>query len=138
MKFLYSDEPIIACSTGNRAHAAMAVLRISGFKDLTTYSQFFSLKIDQVIPRKVYFTKLLDEGETLDEICLTYFKSPKSYNGENILELSVHGNTLNVERIIFIFKEVPVVATLLLVNLPIGPPRIKNSHSRKLKVSIFS
>jgi tRNA modification GTPase len=103
MKFLYSDEPIIACSTGNQAHAAMAVLRISGFKDLTTYSQFFSLKIDQVIPRKVYFTKLLDEGETLDEICLTYFKSPKSYNGENILELSVHGNTLNVERIISLF-----------------------------------
>ena len=103
MKFLYSDEPIIACSTGNQAHAAMAVLRISGFQDLSAYSHFFSLKLDKVIPRKVYFTKLIHKGETLDEICLTFFEGPKSYNGENILELSVHGNTLNVERIISLF-----------------------------------
>jgi tRNA modification GTPase len=103
MKFLYSDEPIIACSTGNQAHAAMAVLRISGFSELKQYSSFFTLNLAQVKPRKVYFTRLLDGDEIVDEICLTYFAAPKSYNGENILELSVHGNTLNIERILDLF-----------------------------------
>ena len=45
------------------------------------------------------------EGEKQDEVNLTYFKGPKSYNGENILELSVHGNILNIETIIKGFIE---------------------------------
>lgn len=105
MNFLYSDEPIIACSTGNQSHAAMAVLRISGFKDLSTFSAFFSLDFTKISPRKVYYTTLHHEGIHFDDICLTWFQGPKSYNGENILELSVHGNTLNVERIMKLFVD---------------------------------
>jgi tRNA modification GTPase len=40
----------------------------------------------------------------IDEIVLTYFKGPNSYNGEDILELAVHGNPINVRRIIELFK----------------------------------
>lgn len=103
MKFLYSDEPIIACSTGTHAHAAMAVIRISGFKDLSQFKPFFGLNLGPIEPRRVYYTNLVLQGQKIDDICLTYFKGPKSYNGENTLELSVHGNTLNVERIIDLF-----------------------------------
>ena len=102
MKFLYSDEPIIACSTCNHANAALAVLRISGFKHLDTFLPFFSHS-GPIEPRRVYYTKLLSGDEVLDDICLTYFEGPKSYNGENILELSIHGNTLNIERILKFF-----------------------------------
>jgi tRNA modification GTPase len=102
MKFLYSDEPIIACSTCNHANAALAVLRISGFKDLAAFSPFFSHS-GPIEPRRVYYTKLRSGDEVFDDICLTYFEGPKSYNGENILELSIHGNTLNTERILKFF-----------------------------------
>ncbi|MBA2404595.1 MAG: 50S ribosome-binding GTPase [Bdellovibrionales bacterium] len=102
MKFLYSDEPIIACSTCNHANAALAVLRISGFKDLAAFSPFFTHS-GPIEPRRVYYTKLRSGDEILDDICLTYFEGPKSYNGENILELSIHGNTLNTERILKFF-----------------------------------
>ncbi len=103
MNFLSSDEPIIACSTCHHAHAAMAVIRISGFKELSVFSEFFSLKLSSIEPRKVYYTVLKDSERAIDDICLTFFEGPKSYNGENILELSVHGNTLNVERIMQLF-----------------------------------
>jgi tRNA modification GTPase len=46
---------------------------------------------------------LVLQGQTIDDLCLTYFEGPCSYNGENILELSVHGNILNVERILDLF-----------------------------------
>ena len=102
MKFLYSDEPIIACSTCNHANAALAVLRISGFKDLASFSPYFSLT-GPIEPRRVYFTKLASPDGFLDDVCLTYFEGPKSYNGENILELTIHGNILNTERILAFF-----------------------------------
>ncbi len=102
MKFLYSDEPIIACSTCNHANAALSVLRISGFSDLAPFLPFFTLT-GPIEPRRVYYTKLKSGDEFLDDICLTYFAAPKSYNGENILELSLHGNTLNTERILNFF-----------------------------------
>ena len=104
MKFLYSDEPIIACSTCNHANAALAVLRISGFKHLSDFLPFFS-HAGPIEPRRVYYTKLRSQDVVLDDLCLTYFEAPKSYNGENILELSIHGNTLNTERILKFFIE---------------------------------
>lgn len=103
MKFLYSDDPIIACSTSTHSNAAIAVIRISGFKSLLQFSSFFTREIGPIEPRKVYFTRLVLQGQSFDDICLTYFQAPHSYNGENILELSVHGNTLNVERILELF-----------------------------------
>lgn len=104
MKFLYSDDPIIACSTSTNGNAAMSVIRISGFKSLDTFQHFFTAKfLYKVQSRHVYFTKLVLQDQFVDDICLVYFQGPKSYNGENILELSVHGNTLNVERIIEMF-----------------------------------
>lgn len=104
MKFLYSDEPIIACSTSSHAHAALAVIRISGFKSLSQFKDFFKKDLSGPIePRKVYYTKLVLQGQIIDDLCFTWFAAPHSYNGENILELSVHGNTLNIERILDLF-----------------------------------
>jgi tRNA modification GTPase len=102
MKFLYSDEPIIACSTCSHANAALSVIRISGFNDLGAFLPFFSLS-GPIEPRQVYYTKLQLHNEFIDDICLTYFAGPKSFNGENILELSIHGNTLNTERVLNLF-----------------------------------
>lgn len=103
MEFLYSDEPIIACSTSQQGNAAMAVIRISGFSSIQALKSFFSLDLSRINPRQVYYTKLLSGDQTLDDVCMTYFEGPRSYNGENILEISAHGNTLNVERIIDLF-----------------------------------
>jgi tRNA modification GTPase len=112
MKFLYSDDPIIACSTSSHANAAMAVIRISGFQLLDQFQSFFKKDLrtasqgGPIEPRKVYYLSLYHpvlQGQVLDDICLTYFEGPRSYNGENVLELSVHGNTLNIERIMELF-----------------------------------
>jgi tRNA modification GTPase len=102
MKFLYSEDPIIACATGQQTGAAIALIRISGFPNLDALLPFFTLS-GPIEPRKVYFTRLVLQGQVLDELCLTYFEAPRSYNGENILELSVHGNSLNVDRILDLF-----------------------------------
>ena len=103
MDFLYNEDPIIACSSGNIANCAIAVIRLSGFKDAKVFQPFLSLDINKLEPRKAHFCKLLDGDNVIDEVVAVFFKAPKSYNGENILELSVHGNVLNVDRIINLF-----------------------------------
>jgi tRNA modification GTPase len=102
MKFLYSDEPIIACSTCSHTNSALAVIRISGFNSLSVFESCFTHS-GPIEPRRVYYTQLHNDGISIDDICLTYFQAPKSFNGENILELSVHGNTLNIERVLQFF-----------------------------------
>lgn len=96
---------IIACSTGMETNSAIGVIRISGFTDLNDFQDSFSVNLGPIEPKKAYFCKIIDNSVVLDSIVLTYFKGPQSYNGENILELSVHGNILNIERIINLFTE---------------------------------
>ncbi len=104
MNLLFSDGPIIACSTNANANSAIAVIRLSGFDSLEPYQPYFSTDFKKLKPRMATLSDLSDGMTKLDSVVLTYFKGPKSYNGENILELAVHGNRLNVERILTLFE----------------------------------
>ena len=105
MNYLYTDDPIIACSTGGQSNTAIAVIRLSGFESLIDLNDYFDIDLEKIKTRYAYFCKIVDSDEVVDEIVLTYFKGPNSYNGENILELSVHGNIFNIERVINLFTE---------------------------------
>ena len=105
MFFENTDDPIIACSTGGFKNTAIAIIRISGSDILNITSNFFSLKIDKIKVRYAHYCKIIHKDKIYDDIILTYFKGPNSYNGEDILELSVHGNILNINRIIDLFTD---------------------------------
>lgn len=100
---IYSDGPIIACSTGRSSNTAIGLIRISGFKDIKIFDQSFSVDLTTIVPRSTVLCDLYDNSKVLDNIVLVYYKGPSSYNGENILELSVHGNQINIENIINLF-----------------------------------
>ncbi len=104
MNLLSADErPIIACSTGLSSNSAIAIIRISGFDSLASVDKFFSIKSDKIKPRFAHYCSILDGEEKVDDIVLLYFKAPHSYNGENILELNVHGNLINIQKIMDLF-----------------------------------
>tara|TARA_Y100000590_G_scaffold297103_1_gene334825 strand:- start:40154 stop:41473 length:1320 start_codon:yes stop_codon:yes gene_type:complete len=44
-----------------------------------------------------------DDGVVIDKCVITYFKSPNSYTGEDVIEVSCHGNPLIVDSIITSF-----------------------------------
>lgn len=101
MNFLDSEDLIIACSTSNTSNAAISVIRLSGFANLDFLNDCFTTKVKK--PRFAYYGSLVNGYKKLDDIVLTFFEGPNSYNGENILELGVHGNILNVKNIISYF-----------------------------------
>ena len=103
MDFLDSNDCIIACSSGGDINSAIAIIRISGFKSLDIFQDVFSINVQKIKKRYAHFCKIIDNNSVIDEIVLTYFEGPNSFNGENILELSVHGNTINIQSIINLF-----------------------------------
>ena len=100
---VFDDLPIIACSTGLSQNAAIGVIRISGFKDILELQPFFNTKLENLEPNYVKYCKLQYDGKFYDDVVITFFKGPNSYNAENILEISVHGNILNIKRILNLF-----------------------------------
>ncbi len=103
MEFLTSNDLIIACATGEDANSALGIIRLSGSKCLEKVANCLSINIDTVKPRIVYLSDILDGVEILDNIVLTYYASPASYTGEDLLEFSVHGNRRNIQKILDLF-----------------------------------
>jgi tRNA modification GTPase len=104
MDFLTSTDPIIACSSGALANTAISIVRISGLNSFESINDLFSIDLLTIKPRYAYYCDLKEGDKLIDQIVLTWFKAPSSFNGENIIELGVHGNILNIERIINIFN----------------------------------
>ena len=91
-------ETIFAVSTGT-IKAALAVIRISGQDSYDCVK-----KISSNMPKKnnfACFNKIFsNDGLIIDQTITTYFKSPKSFTGEDMVEISVHGSGAVVKKII--------------------------------------
>ena len=86
---LYSAENIVALATPPGL-GALAIVRLSGSNLYSTY-RGFSHK--NPIDRRASFSKIYHpiSKRLLDEAVITYFKSPNSFTGEDVIEISCHG-----------------------------------------------
>jgi tRNA modification GTPase len=101
MKRFDSEDTIIALSTPP-GRGAIAVVRMSGSDSLTLLNQLFSRKIEEKDHRRAVTGEIwtADRGQILDECVVTYFRGPQSYTGQNLIEISCHGNPVIIEQII--------------------------------------
>lgn len=105
MNFYTDDKPIIACSTGTQSNTAIAVIRLSGFKNLLDLQKFFSFSLSKTENRKAHLSNIIFNSKVYDNVLMLFFPEGQSYTGENVLELSVHGNQLNIQRILDLFMK---------------------------------
>ena len=90
------EQAIVACSTP-QGRGAISVVRISGKEVKSIIYGLFSLKFDHGTS-KVAETSL---SEGFNEKCLiSCFEGPASYTGEDVAEISCHGNPLIVRALI--------------------------------------
>lgn len=98
-------KPTIYALSTKLARSAIGVIRVSGsqsqyiYNRLTKTSRPPKLKTPSV--RKLYS----QEGVLLDEALTLYFKSPKTYTGEDILELHLHGGTAIIQSVLNAIKK---------------------------------
>ena len=92
----YSDT-IFALAT-NKSKSALATFRISGKKSIKYIKQLSNNKILKTRRATVCF--LLDnEKNKIDQVVVTIFKSPFSYTGEDMVEVSCHGSVAVINKI---------------------------------------
>lgn len=82
---------------------AISIIRISGNIAIPVASSIFKGKkpVENFNSHTVNYGKIIDEsGEFIDDVLLTIFKAPHSYTGEDVVELSYHGNPLIGQKIV--------------------------------------
>jgi tRNA modification GTPase len=94
------DDTIVALATPPGI-AAIGVIRLSGKKSIDIINQIFPSKDLRHQPSHTLHVGFLKDGdEALDESVVSLFKSPKSYTGEDVVEISAHGSPYIQQKII--------------------------------------
>ena len=99
-----SNDTICAIATANGA-GAIATIRLSGSESIQIASKLFKSHKDDfdLVKAKshgLYFGKIIDGDELIDEVLLSLFKAPNSYTGEDSIEISCHGSPYIQQRIL--------------------------------------
>jgi tRNA modification GTPase len=83
----------------------VSIIRISGKESLKITSRYFSnKKLEKSIGGQVFSGYLSDSNkELIDQVVVTYYKSPKSYTGEDVIEISFHANPIIINRALDLF-----------------------------------
>lgn len=94
------DDTIVALATPPGI-GAIGVIRVSGKKAIEVVNVLFPSKDLQQQPSHTLHVGLLKTGATvLDEVVISLFKNPRSYTGEDVIEISSHGSPFVQEKII--------------------------------------
>ena len=90
-----SDDTIVAPATP-LGRSALAIVRIDGPGSTDVLAGLTSIPQ----PRITTHTELRHNGELLDDCVITRFAAPHSFTGNDLVEITLHGNPLLVERVI--------------------------------------
>lgn len=81
--------------------SALAVIRVSGKKAILLVNSIFKGKnLEKQAGHTLHFGKIVDGEEVIDEVLASVFISPKSFTGENLVEISCHGSHYVVASIL--------------------------------------
>src|SRR5215469_12708407 len=94
------DDTIVALATPPGV-SAIGIVRVSGAGALNIVDQLFPSKNLQEYPSHSLHVGFLKEGDiVLDEVVVSIFKNPRSYTGEDLVEISGHGSPFVLQQII--------------------------------------
>ncbi len=94
------DDTIVALATAHGV-SAIGVIRLSGSKAIEIVDSLFPSKNLSIQPGYTLHVGLLKDGNTvLDEVVIAIFHGPKSYTGEDVVEISTHGSPFIQEQVI--------------------------------------
>jgi tRNA modification GTPase len=99
-KFSEWNDTIVAPATPPGI-GAIGVIRLSGNKSFEIVNKIFpSKKLALQAPNTLHVGYLKQDDIILDEVVISIFKSPSSYTGEDIIEISCHGSPYVQEQVV--------------------------------------
>lgn len=93
------DQETIVAEATPRGRGAISIIRISG--PLSFHLVHKLLQNRSPVPSTTrYIGNIYDGGAILDKVLIQYYQGPRSYTGDDMAEISCHGNPTIVDRII--------------------------------------
>ncbi len=104
---MISKDTIVALATPSGV-GAISVIRLSGEKAIEIVDMCFKsvIKNKSLLNQPshtVHLGNIVNKNHIIDEVLVTVFKNPKSYTGENVVEVSCHGSVFIQQEIIQLF-----------------------------------
>ena len=96
---MYNDDTIVALATGGSI-GAISVVRISGPQALGYTEALVKKSIANVVSHRLVLRKLYDSEGLIDEAVISVFLDNKSYTGEDVIEVSLHGSLYISQRLL--------------------------------------
>lgn len=80
----------------------IGIIRISGDEAKNVLKNVFKPKRNaEIKPFTIRFGYIIDENSNiLDQVLVSYFKAPKSYTGEDVVEINCHGGNISTKEIL--------------------------------------
>ena len=96
---------------------AISLIRVSGNDCINQIDNIFygfdKIKLENQESHKLQLGYIKDEDEIIDKVLVTVFRNPKSYTGEDLVEISCHGS---------IYIQEKILQTILKYNCRIADP----------------
>ena len=96
-------ETIAAISTAPGL-GGIGIIRITGDKAFEILLKIFKStkvkKIEDIVPNTIIYGKIYDDSRMVDEVLVSFFKSPNSYTKEDLVEINTHGGSIVMKEIL--------------------------------------
>ena len=111
MNLTSSDETVVAVATPPGT-GALAIVRLSGQEAIRAVSNCFrGANLRQVASHTAHHGYIIADGEVVDDVVGTVFRAPRSYTGEDCVEITCHGNPLLSSKIVDTILNGPLSVT---------------------------
>src|ERR1700679_511056 len=109
----YEPGETIAAITTPPGEGGVAVIRFSGNDAIGVADQIFSGPVRSYQTHTAHLGKVIDsEGNVVDEAIALVMKNPRSYTGEDTVEIHCHGGSLITKRVLQTILEAGARAAL--------------------------
>jgi len=104
---MISQDTIVALATPSGV-GAISVIRLSGENAITIAESCFKSVVKNKMllaqaTHTIHLGHIVNDGKIIDEVLVSIFKNPRSYTGENVVEISCHGSVFIQQEIIQLF-----------------------------------
>lgn len=87
----------IATALGN---SGISIIRISGEKAVDIADSIFTADIKNALSHTIHYGFIRFEGKEIDQVLVSVMRAPKTYTGEDVVEINCHGGAAVTHKVL--------------------------------------
>ena len=89
------------CAPATAQGGAIGIIRISGEKAIPITNKMFRKNLAEAKAYSIHYGEILNhDNDVIDNVLVSIFRAPHSYTGEDAVEISCHGSTYIINKVL--------------------------------------